>query len=390
MKEGVVLKKGKEVIFENRHQWIFSGAVYSFPKEFTNGSIYPVYSSAQQLLGHAYFNKSQSLCGRILSFGDKDPQEEFFNKIEKALELRRSVIDLKQTNAYRLINGEGDGLPGLIVDQYHEYLVIQSGTLGMDMLMQKLTEYLVQKGIWKGIFEKSTGSSRKEEKLAEKIGVLFGEDQEEILIKENGLCFQVNWRKGQKTGFFLDQREMRHLIKNLSCDKKVLNCFSYSGGFSVYALAGHAKFVHSVDISEQAIAWVEKNCQLNGFDSSLYKNQAADAFNFLNQNPLDYDIIILDPPAFAKKKQDIPKASRGYREINTQVLRKMPSKSLLLTCSCSYYMEESLFQTILFQAAKAAKREVQILSKHLMGIDHPFNIYHPEINYLKSYLLYVH
>jgi 23S rRNA (cytosine1962-C5)-methyltransferase len=268
--------------------------------------------------------------------------------------------------------------------------VIQSGALGMDMLIGKLTEYLSKKGAWKGIFEKSTGSSRKEEKLGEKIGVLFGEDQEEILIQENGLCFQVNWRKGQKTGFFLDQREMRHLIKNLSCAKTVLNCFSYSGGFSVYALAGQAKFVHSVDISEQAIAWVEKNCQLNGFDSSLYKNQAVDAFNFLNQNPLDYDMIILDPPAFAKKKQDIPKASRGYREINTQVLKKMPSKSLLLTCSCSYYMEESLFQTILFQAAKAAKREVQILSKHLMGVDHPINIYHPEINYLKSYLLYVH
>jgi 23S rRNA (cytosine1962-C5)-methyltransferase len=389
MQEGVVLKKGKEVIFENRHQWIFSGAVYAFPKEFRSGTIYPVYSSNSELLGHAYFNKSQSLCGRILSFGVKDPIEELYSNIEKALMLRRSLLDLTQTNAYRLINGEGDGLPGLVVDQYDQYLVIQSGTLGMDYLLPKLTEYLASKKLWKGIFEKSTGSSRKEEKLAEKIGVLWGKDQESIVIQEHGLFFEVNWRKGQKTGFFLDQREMRQLVKSLSKDKKVLNCFSYSGGFSMYALAGQAEFVHSVDISEKAIAWCERNCELNHFSKDRYTHQACDAFEFLNQHKLDYDLIILDPPAFAKKKQDIPKASRGYREINTQVLKKMPPKSLLLTSSCSYYMEESLFQTLLFQAAKAAKRQVQILSKHLMGLDHPINIYHPEINYLKSYLLYV-
>jgi len=389
MQEGVVLKKGKEVIFENRHQWIFSGAVYAFPKEFRSGAIYPVYSSNSELLGHAYFNKSQSLCGRILSFGVKDPMEELYSNIEKALELRRSLLDLTQTNAYRLINGEGDGLPGLIVDQYDQYLVIQSGTLGMDHLLPKITAYLSSKKLWKGIFEKSTGSSRKEEKLLEKIGVLWGEDQESFVIQEHGLFFEVNWRKGQKTGFFLDQREMRQLVKSFSKDKKVLNCFSYSGGFSMYALAGQAEFVHSVDISEQAIGWCERNCELSHFSKDRYTHQACDAFEFLNQRKLDYDLIILDPPAFAKKKQDIPKASRGYREINSQVLKKMPPKSLLLTSSCSYYMEESLFQTIIFQAAKAAKRQVQILSKHLMGIDHPINIYHPEINYLKSYLLYV-
>jgi 23S rRNA (cytosine1962-C5)-methyltransferase len=389
MQEGVVLKKGKEVIFENRHQWIFSGAVYAFPKDFRSGAIYPVYSSNSELLGHAYFNKSQSLCGRILSFGVKDPMEELYSNIEKALMLRRSLLDLAQTNAYRLINGEGDGLPGLIVDQYDQYLVIQSGTLGMDHLLPKITAYLASKKLWKGIFEKSTGSSRKEEKLPEKIGALWGEDQESFVIQEHGLFFEVNWRKGQKTGFFLDQREMRQLVKSLSKDKKVLNCFSYSGGFSMYALAGQAEFVHSVDISEQAIAWCERNCELNHFSKDCYTHQACDAFEFLNQHKLDYDLIILDPPAFAKKKQDIPKASRGYREINSQVLKKMPPKSLLLTSSCSYYMEESLFQTIIFQAAKAAKRQVQILSKHLMGIDHPINIYHPEINYLKSYLLYV-
>jgi 23S rRNA (cytosine1962-C5)-methyltransferase len=389
MQESVILKKGKEVIFENRHPWIFSGAVYAFPKEFRSGTIYPVYSSNSELLGHAYFNRSQSLCGRILSFGVKDPMEELYSNIEKALMLRRSLLDLTQTNACRLINGEGDGLPGLIVDQYDQYLVIQSGTLGIDHLLPKITTYLASKKLWKGIFEKSTGSSRKEEKLAEKIGVLWGEDQKSIVIQEHGLFFEVNWRKGQKTGFFLDQREMRQLVKSLSKDKKVLNCFSYSGGFSMYALAGQAEFVHSVDISEQAIAWCERNCELNHFSKDRYTHQACDAFEFLNQHNLEYDLIILDPPAFAKKKQDIPKASRGYREINTQVLKKMPPKCLLLTSSCSYYMEESLFQTIIFQAAKAAKRQVQILSKHLMGIDHPINIYHPEMNYLKSYLLYV-
>lgn len=385
----MILKKGKEIIFENRHQWIFSGAVHAYPKEFINGHVYPVVSCDKRVLGYAYFNQKQSLCGRILSFGESDPMQELEKSLDEAVKLRESLIDTKLITAFRLVNGEGDGIPGLIVDQYGEYLVMQSGTLGMDLLLPYIVSYFASKKRWKGIFEKSTGSSRKEEKLSEKIGVLFGHDCEEIKILEQGLHFQVNWRKGQKTGFFLDQREMRALVQKYSHDKRVLNCFSYSGGFSVYALAGNAKYVHSVDISAQAIEWVHTNCSLNGFLEKSAKHEAMDAFEFLTTKPLDYDLIILDPPAFAKKKQDVPKAMRGYREINTQVFKKMPACSLLLTCSCSYYIDEATFQTVLFQAAKAAGRTARIISKHVMGVDHPVNIYHPEMNYLKSFFVYV-
>jgi 23S rRNA (cytosine1962-C5)-methyltransferase len=389
MKEGVVLKKGKEVIFENKHLWIFSGAIFSFPKDFKNGQIYKVFDFQNKKLGFAFFNKEKSLCGRILSFDEKEPKEAVFDHIDRAISLRESIVKSQDTNSYRLINGEADFLPGLIVDQYNEYLVLQSGCLGMDLLKEQIVSFLAKKGKWKGIFEKSSGSSRKEESLKESIGVLYGEDKESIEILENGITFIVDWRKGQKTGFFLDQREMRKKIESLSCGKKVLNCFCYSGGFSLYAAKGGALHVDSIDISAQAIEWVQHNFKLNPEIQGSHSEKACDAFKFLEEDKLDYDLIILDPPAFAKKKQDIPSASKGYREINYKVLSKIPPKSFLLTCSCSYYMEESLFQTLIFQAAKMANREVQIISKHLLGADHPINLFHKESSYLKSFLLYI-
>lgn len=389
MKNGVILKKGKEAIFENRHQWIFSGAIESFPEKITPGGIYPVYRFDQQLLGYAYFNPGKSLAGRIISFSSKDPILALGELLEKALNLRENFFDPSLTNAYRLVNGEGDGIPGLVVDQYDDALVIQSGTLGIDLLKGEIVSFFVKKNRWNKIFEKSTGSSRKEEGLPDSIGVLYGEDNQEIIIKENGIKFSVKWREGQKTGFFLDQREMRELIRAHSHQKRVLNCFSYSGGFTAYALAGGAIKCDSVDISSSAIEMVKRNLELNHFDTKDHSDIATDAFKFLTQDPLDYDLIILDPPAFAKKKQDIAQASKGYREINTQVLKKIPSNSFLLTCSCSYYIDEALFQTILFQAAKTAKREVKIVSKHRVGLDHPINLYHRESSYLKSLLLYI-
>lgn len=387
--QGVILKKGKEVIFQNKHLWIFSGAIESFPPSFEDGHVYPIYSHAQELLGYGYFHRHSSLCGRIVAFGSEDPWKAICSYLDRAIALRQSLFDPKITNAFRVVNGEGDLLPGLVIDQYGEYLVLQSGTLGMDLLKKNIVEYLVAKKQWKGIYEKSTGSSRKEEKLLDIVKVLFGEEIEEFIVLENGLRFYVNWKKGQKTGFFLDQREMRKKIQELSYKKSVLNCFCYSGGFSVYALAGGATSVDSLDASSQAIQLAKRNTTLNGFSDEQNRCLENDAFKFLSENALNYDVVILDPPAFAKKKQDIPQATKGYREINYQALLKMPTGSFLLTCSCSYHIDETLFQMILFQAAKMAKRDVQIVGKHLLGMDHPINLFHPESGYLKSFLLHV-
>lgn len=388
-KHGIILKKGKEVIFQNKHLWIFSGAIESFPESFENGHIYPIYNYSKELLGHGYFHRHSSLCGRIVAFGSEDPWETICIHLERAIAFRENFFDSKITNAFRLVNGEGDLIPGLVIDQYGDYLVLQSGTLGIDLLKSKIVEFLAAKKKWKGIYEKSTGSSRKEEKLSEITGMIWGEDSEGSSILENSLHFYVNWKKGQKTGFFLDQREMRKRIQALSYNRSVLNCFCYSGGFSVYAMAGAAKSVDSIDVSAQAISWAKQNIALNGFSEEKNKCFESDAFRFLSEDALNYDLVILDPPAFAKKKQDIPQATKGYREINYQALSKMPKGSLLLTCSCSYHIEESVFQTTLFQAAKMAKREVQIIGKHLLGLDHPINLFHPESSYLKSFLLYV-
>lgn len=387
-KSGVILKKGKEAILQNRHMWIFSGAIQSYPENYEDGSICPIFSHDGHLLAHGYFHKKLSLAGRIISFGEKHPKEALFSSLDKAIALRESLIP-NSTNAYRLVNAEGDFLPGLIIDQYADCLVLQSGTLGMDKLKKEVASYLAAKKKWTAIYEKSTGSSRKEEGLSSEISVLFGEEKQEILVEENGIKFKVLWKTGQKTGFFLDQREMRRLVFSLSKNKRVFNCFSYTGGFSLYAAKGGAKQVDSLDISKDALELAKENCKLNGFSLDKQNFFAEDAFNFLEKKELNYDLVILDPPAFAKKKKDVEAAIRGYRELNALTLSKMPKNSMLLTCSCSYYIENELFQKILFQSAKNAGREVKIIGTHVQAVDHPINIFHPEMHYLKSLLLYV-
>lgn len=372
------------MIFQNRHLWIFSGAIESFPPLFQNGNIAPVYASNGSLLGHAYFHKDLNLSGRILSYGDKDPQKALLDHLEKAIALREASFDPHITNAYRLVNGEGDFLPGLIIDQYDKTLVLQSNTLGIDLLKKKIVEFLVSRCKCRTIYEKSTGASRREEGLEEKVGLLWGEEVDEGLIKENGNSFRVSWKEGQKTGFFLDQREMRKKVGELSKDKRVLNCFGYTGGFSVYAHQGGASLVDTLDISERALSYARANV-----GDKTGRFLAQDAFQFLREDPLQYDLIILDPPAFVKKKKDLPQAIKGYREINFQALSKMPKESILVTSSCSYYLDEELFQTILFQAGREAKREIQILSKQPMGIDHPISLFHKESHYLKGFVLRV-
>lgn len=377
------------MIFENRHLWIFSGAIASFPDDFKNGTICPIYSDSGEQLGSGYFHQGISLSGRILSVGVADPWEMVCSHLDRALSLRQALFDLKVTNAFRLVNGEGDLLPGLVIDQYADSLVLQSSTLGIDLLKERIVSFLAAKKRWKAIYEKSSSGSRQEEGLVSQIGVLWGEEEEEIPILENGLLFKIRWRKGQKTGFFLDQREMRKRVGEISAGKRVLNCFCYNGGFSLYALRGGALSVDSLDSSALAVSWAKEAVLENGFPLSSGEFLARDAFAFLREDPLSYDLLILDPPAFAKKRDDIPQATNGYREINFQAISKMKKGALLLTCSCSYYIDEKLFQSILFQAAKAAGRDVQIISKHILAPDHPVNLFHPESSYLKSFLLRV-
>jgi 23S rRNA (cytosine1962-C5)-methyltransferase len=384
----VVLHKGKDKAIKNRHHWIFSGAVKSLPADFENGDILPVQSFEGELLGYAYFNKQCSVIGRMVSFGDMSPEKAIEKNIESAISLRQNFLG-KKTNAYRIINGEGDSLPGLIVDRYADVLVIQITTLGMEKLKSSIVSLLAQKFSPQCIYEKSNLSSRREEGLHDYEGFLYGERMEIVEIVEDGIRFLVDLIHSQKTGFFLDQREMRRLVGSLAAKKRVLNCFSYTGGFSVCALKGGAIQVDSVDTSERAIELAKENLRINGFDIHNHGFYAEDVFEFLRERELAYDFIILDPPAFAKKKSDVVQACRGYKDINRLALSKILPQGLLLTFSCSFYVHEALFQKVVFQAAQEAGRNVRIIQKHHLAYDHPINIYHPESDYLKGFLLYV-
>ena len=387
-KPSAILKQGKEKAILNRHHWIFSGAIDSLPP-FEDGEILPVRSFSGALLGSAYFNKHSSIIGRMLAFDGQLPLESLSERLDQAIALRKTLFNNDETNAFRLVNGEGDGLPGLIVDVYNQYLVLQISTKGMDVLRPILVELLDQKLKPHGIYEKSLVPSRKEEGLKEFQGILKGAIPDVLHIKENGLSFTVHFEKSQKTGFFLDHREMRERIRALALGKRVLNAFSYTGGFSIYALAGGAIRVDSVDISEDAIEMCKKHTLLNGFDVNANGFFSKDVFRFLREETLDYELVILDPPAFAKRRKDIIPACRGYKDINRLAIQKMPARSLLLTCSCSHYVDETLFQKVIFQAASEAKRSVRIIGRHHLAPDHPINLFHPESDYLKSLLLYI-
>ena len=361
---------------------------------FEDGAILPVVTSEGEFLGQGYFNRRSSIVGRMLTFDETPVQEAVAARLREAVEFRMKWFEKNEpqrtTNAYRVVHSEGDGLPGLIVDRYADHLVLQITTLGMDRLKPFIVEQLVALLQPKSIYEKSTASSRREEGLERQEGLLMGEMPSSVEILENGLKFQVEFEASQKTGFFLDQREMRSLVETLAQDRVVLNAFAYTGGFSVYALCGGAKHVDSVDISADAMAQALHNMERNAFSSDRSNLYTDDAFDFLKHPPRkDYDFIILDPPAFAKKKSDVVAACRGYKELNRMAFSLLSAGGLLLTCSCSYHVDEKLFQTVLFQAAREANRRVRIVQRHHLAPDHPVNLYHPEGEYLKSMLLVV-
>ncbi len=388
----IVLKPERDKHVKNKHPWVFMGAIQSYP-EFENGDILSVVTASGSFVGYGYFNKGQSITGRMFSFSnEQSPEDAFVSNIKSAIELRKNALadQAEETNAYRLINGEGDNLPGLIVDRYNDVLVIQINTLGIEKLKSLILKTLQAETGLNLIYEKSSTQTRRKEGLQEFEGWLVGEAPQPFLVKEHGLKFHVSVTGMQKTGFFLDQREMRQLVKSYAKNKTVLNCFSYTGGFSVYALAGGAKKVDSVDLSESAVAGAKMNVELNGFSGEDNGFFAQDVLSyFRGQHDTAYDFIILDPPAFAKKASDVTNATRGYRDINREALEKLPVGGLLLTSSCSSHIDRETFQTIVFQAAKDAKRKVKILSYHVMGADHPIDLFFPQGDYLKSLLLYV-
>lgn len=386
----LILRRGRERPVRQRHPWVFTGAIATSPKK-GDGKIVPVESQEGELLGHAFFNASaKSLAARMVSFGAFDPYQTIKESIRSSIALRQRLFQ-ENTTGYRLINGEGDGLPGLIVDRYGVHLVIQISTLGMENIKDFVVDCLKEMLDVESIFERSESPSRKEEGMKQpKVGQLFGSTPEIVTIQENGLQFAVSVREGQKTGFFFDQRERRREIGALSKGMKLLNLFSYTGGFSIYALAGGAEHVTSVDSSSKALSFIDRHIELNRLDAAKAESIEADVFTYVReQKELDYDIVIVDPPALAKRQVDLVAGARAYKDLNREVLKRMKRGSLLLTCSCSHVVDDKLFQQILFQAADEAKRGAKILSRHTLAPDHPINIYHPEGGYLKSLLLFI-
>ena len=383
----VILQPGKEKAIRNRHHWIFSGAVRRFP-DFADGDLLAVRDAKGGFLGRGYFNRRSSIVGRMITFDETPPGEALEDALRRAIVLRTRALG-DSTDACRVVNGEGDGLPGLIVDRYGGVLVLQVSTLGIERLKPEILDILERMISPETIIEKSNLPSRKEEGMAPFEGLLRGRPADTVEIRENGLRFRVDLAASQKTGFYLDQRENRAWVRSLAAGRRVMNAFCYTGGFSAAAWAGGAVSVSSLDISEHAVELARANVGLNGFADRDNTFIVGDAFEVLRQRPLDHDLIILDPPAFAKRKGEVVSACRGYKDIHRIVFQKCPAAAVVLTFSCSYFVDEKLFRQVVFQAAGEAGRRVRILGRHRQAADHPVNVFHPEGDYLKGLLLYI-
>lgn len=349
-----------------------------------------VLSSSGETLGSGYFNPASSICVRMLSQG-KAPftVTDLKNRIDRACNLRRDLVDNVTTNAYRLINSEGDFLPGLIVDRYAGGLCVQVLTAGMERLRDVIIPYLQSLVSPEYMYEKSDADARKREGLGSVEGLLCGAMPDPAVVMENGLRFCVDLTGGQKTGFFLDQRINRRLIQAYAHNAAVCDCFAYTGGFTVHALASGAKFVHTVDISKSALDLAQRNVQLNALTCTNCRYIAADVFTYLRETPDRYDLIILDPPKFARHPGEAAKAARGYKDINLQAFKKAAANAIVFTFSCSNAVDNKLFRQIVFSAAADSGRNVQVLHVLGAGPDHPVNIAHHEGDYLKGLALRV-
>jgi 23S rRNA (cytosine1962-C5)-methyltransferase len=388
----ITLKSGKDQSILRFHPWIFSGAIKKIEGNPAEGDLVAIHSERDEFLAIGHYQIG-SITVRIISFSQVDIDDAFWkNKLCKAYQMRKSLglAENPHTNVYRLVHGEGDGLPGLIVDIYNNTAIIQAHSIGMyhirNQIAQAINEIYGDRLI--AIYDKSEATLPHKANLGAKNEFLLGSGTSGEVV-EYGNKFLVDWIEGQKTGFFIDQRENRKLVEFYSKDKHVLNMFCYTGGFSVYALRGSAKMVHSVDSSEKAIELTNQNVNLN-FSSADHTAYQEDAFDFLNNIDNQYDIIILDPPAFAKHQNALSNALQGYKRLNAKAISKIKPGGILFTFSCSQVVDKEKFRQAVFSAATIAKREVSIMHQLSQPPDHPINIYHLEGEYLKGLVLYIH
>lgn len=382
------LKRERSILL--KHPWIFSGGLERKPKA-AEGEIVEVRSHHNDILGYGFYSEKSQISCRMFDWQNKPSDFEsvdyWATKIKNALVLRKAILP-PDTDAYRLLHAEGDFLPGIIADVYANVVVLQILVRGIEQRKDLIIEAFRKNG-FENLYLKTKSSSQNIEEISSTSGWLAGGGEGNVVSKENGLRFNVDFAEGQKTGFFIDQRDNRQLLKTLSQGKKVLNTFCYTGGFSVYALDGGATEVHSVDISAEAVRLAEENVQLN-FPDAAHKGFAIDCFDYLKDMPEnDYDVIVLDPPAFAKNARAIDNASRGYKQINMRAFKKIKPGGILFTFSCSQNISKDLFQKIVFGAAADVGRNVRIIHQLHQPADHPVNIYHPEGEYLKGLVLWV-
>ncbi len=390
----VYLKPGKEESLKRFHPWVFSGAIARIDGKPEEGEIVEVYTSKKDFIARGHFQIG-SIAVRVLTFREDETIDNSFwrRKLATAREMRRSIglIGRTDNNTYRLVHGEGDNLPGLVIDIYARTAVMQAHSAGMHMERMQIAEALteVMQGEVDNIYYKSETTLPYKADLFPENGFLKGGSTDNVAT-EYGLNFHIDWLKGQKTGFFVDQRENRALLEKYAHGRTVLNMFCYTGGFSVYAMRGGALSVHSVDSSAKAIELTNKNIGLNFPDDPRHKSFAEDAFKFLEQmDDNAYDLIVLDPPAFAKHRDALRNALMGYRKLNARAFGKIKPGGILFTFSCSQAVSKEQFRTAVFTAAAMSGRSVRILHQLTQPADHPVNIYHPEGEYLKGLVLYV-
>ena len=388
----IVLKSGKDQTLKRFHPWVFSGAIKKVYGQLAEGDLVVVYSNKDEFLGVGHYQVG-SIAVRIVSFTETEPDYNFWkNKIQKAWEYRQSLGFGKDTatNVFRLIHAEGDGLPGLIVDFYNGTAVLQMHSVGMYFVRNELVKALqeVLGENLKAVYDKSEKTLPFKANIQPKDELLVGNPGSNE-VREYGLRFKVDWETGQKTGFFIDQRENRLLVQQYAKNRDVLNMFGYTGGFSVYAMQGGAKTVHSVDASAKAIDLTNENVELNFPGDNRHEAFKTDAFEFLKEIQEKYDLIILDPPAFAKHRTTLPQALQGYKRINTRAFEQIRSGGILFTFSCSQVVSKDRFREAVFTAAAIAGRTVRIVHQLVQPSDHPVNIYHPEGEYLKGLVLFV-
>ena len=392
MYKQIFLKRGKEESLKRFHPWIFSGAIHHMDEGIEEGETVRVITAAGEFIGVGHYQIG-SIAVRVLSFEDIEINTDFWcERLQSALDVRIGVgiADSPTNNTYRLVHGEGDYLPGLVIDCYGSTAVMQAHSVGMHVCRNEICQALVQVmgDRIANVYYKSETTLPYKADLHQENGFLVGGDASNVAM-ENGLKFHIDWLRGQKTGFFVDQRENRSLLEQYAKGKSVLNMFCYTGGFSVYAMRGDAKQVHSVDSSAKAIELTNDNVALNFSGDARHEAFCEDAFKYLDEHDQQYDLIVLDPPAFAKHRAALRNALKGYTRLNVKGLQRIKKGGILFTFSCSQVVTKDNFRNAVFTAAAQVGRKVRILHQLHQPADHPINIYHPEGEYLKGLVLYV-